>query len=97
MVVKDIIKKAKTIIWNGPMGVFEFANFSAGTVEIAQAIAKNRGLTIVGGGDSVSAIKALKLEDKISHISTGGGATLALLEGGELPGLDALSDVPEER
>ncbi|MCI6542394.1 MAG: phosphoglycerate kinase [Firmicutes bacterium] len=94
---KDIIKKAKTIIWNGPMGVFEFANFSAGTVEIAQAIAKNRGLTIVGGGDSVSAIKALKLEDKISHISTGGGATLALLEGGELPGLDALSDVPEEK
>ena len=94
---KDIIKKAKTIIWNGPMGVFEFANFSAGTVEIARAIAKNRGLTIVGGGDSVSAIKALKLEDKISHISTGGGATLALLEGGELPGLDALSDGPEEK
>ena len=94
---KNIIKKAKTIIWNGPMGVFEFANFSAGTVEIARAIAKNRGLTIVGGGDSVSAIKALKLEDKISHISTGGGATLALLEGGELPGLDALSDVPEEK
>ncbi len=94
---KNIIKKAKTIIWNGPMGVFEFANFSAGTVEIARAIAKNRGLTIVGGGDSVSAIKALKLEDKISHISTGGGATLALLEGGELPGLDALSDGPEER
>ena len=94
---KDIIKKAKTIIWNGPMGVFEFANFSAGTVEIARTIAKNRGLTIVGGGDSVSAIKALKLEDKISHISTGGGATLALLEGGELPGLDALSDGPEER
>lgn len=94
---KSIIKKAKTIIWNGPMGVFEFANFSAGTVEIARTISKNRGLTIVGGGDSVSAIKALKLEDKISHISTGGGATLALLEGGELPGLDALSDVPEEK
>lgn len=94
---KNIIKKAKTIIWNGPMGVFEFSNFSSGTVEIAQAIAKNKGLTIVGGGDSVSAVKALKLEDKISHISTGGGATLALLEGGELPGLDALSDVPDTK
>ena len=94
---KNIIKKAKTIIWNGPMGVFEFSNFSSGTVEIAQAIAKNKGLTIVGGGDSASAVKALKLEDKISHISTGGGATLALLEGGELPGLDALSDVPDTK
>ena len=73
---KDVIKKAKTIIWNGPMGVFEFLNFSNGTIKIAEAISKNKGLTIVGGGDSAAAIKAYKLEKKIKHISTGGGASL---------------------
>ncbi|MDD4111173.1 MAG: phosphoglycerate kinase [Clostridia bacterium] len=87
-----IIKKGKTIIWNGPMGVFEYSNFSNGTIKIAQTIAKNRGLTIVGGGDSVAAINAYKLEKKIKHISTGGGASLQLLAGNDLPGLDALSD-----
>jgi phosphoglycerate kinase len=90
------IKKAKTIIWNGPMGVFEFANFSSGTITIAQAIAKNKGLTIVGGGDSVAAVKAYGLEKKITHISTGGGASLELLAGNELPGLEALSDADKK-
>lgn len=88
---KKEIKKAKTVIWNGPMGVFEFSNFSTGTTAIAKAIAKNKGLTIVGGGDSVSAVKAYGLEKKISHISTGGGASLGLLAGNNLPGLDALT------
>ena len=90
---KDVIKKGKTIIWNGPMGVFEFLNFSDGTIKIAEKIAKNKGLTIVGGGDSAAAIKAYKLEKKIKHISTGGGASLELLAGNDLPGLDALSDL----
>jgi 3-phosphoglycerate kinase len=93
---KKEIRKARTIIWNGPMGVFEFANFSNGTAEIAQSVAKNKGLTIVGGGDSASAIKAYGLEKKIKHISTGGGASLELLGGGDLPGLDALTDVPDK-
>ncbi len=90
---KKYIQDSKTIIWNGPMGVFEFSNFSNGTSEIAKAVSKNKGLTIVGGGDSIAAIKSLQLEDTISHLSTGGGATLALLEGGDLPGLEALSDI----
>lgn len=89
---KKELKNAKTIIWNGPMGVFEFSNFSKGTIKIAQAISKNKGLTIVGGGDSASAIKAYGLENKISHLSTGGGASLELLAGNEMPGLEALSD-----
>lgn len=92
---KDIIKKGKTFIWNGPMGVFEFVNFIDGTEAIAKAIANAKGFSIVGGGDSVAAIKMLKLENKISHISTGGGASLAILEGGDVPGLDALTDVKE--
>lgn len=86
------IKDAKTVIWNGPMGVFEFANFSSGTKKIALAISKVSGTTIVGGGDTVSAVSNFKLENKISHISTGGGASLALLEGAELPGLEVISD-----
>lgn len=86
------IKKAATIIWNGPMGVFEFKNFSKGTNKIAKAVAKNKGKTIVGGGDSVAAIKNLKLERKISHISTGGGASLKLMEGASLPAIDIISN-----
>ena len=92
-IFKQKIKEAKTIIWNGPMGVFEFPEFAAGTYQVAKAISKNKGLTIVGGGDTVAAVKLYKLSKKISHISTGGGATLALLEGAELPGYDALTDV----
>lgn len=92
---KSIIKSGKTFIWNGPMGVFEFSNFSKGTEAIAKAIAKTGGFSIVGGGDSVAAVKLLRLENKFTHLSTGGGATLALLEGAELPGLEALTDVKE--
>lgn len=92
-IFKQKIKEAKTTIWNGPMGVFEFPEFAAGTYQVAKAISKNKGLTIVGGGDTVAAVKLYKLSKKISHISTGGGATLALLEGAELPGYDALTDV----
>ena len=81
------IKNAKTIIWNGPVGVFEFSNFSEGTRKIAKALTKVKGTTIVGGGDTGAVMHELGLEDRVSHVSTGGGASLKLLEGEELPGL----------
>lgn len=87
------IAKAKTVIWNGPMGCFEMKPFAAGTNTVAQAVADNAGcISIIGGGDSVSAIKKAGLDDKITHISTGGGASLELMEGKQLPGLLALTD-----
>ena len=86
------IKKCKTIFWNGPMGVFEFANFSLGTKVVAQALAEVEGMAVVGGGDSAAAVRKLGFEDRdFGYISTGGGASLEYLEGKELPGLVALS------
>lgn len=86
------IAKAGTVVWNGPMGVFEFARFAEGTFGIAQAVAESTSVTIIGGGDSVAAINQSGLADKITHISTGGGASLEMLEGIELPGVAALTD-----
>lgn len=91
----DIISKAKTVVWNGPMGIFETDEFAGGTLTVAQALVestKKGAISIVGGGDSVAALSKLKLKDKITHVSTGGGASLEFLEGKILPGLAALTE-----
>ncbi|MBN1068893.1 phosphoglycerate kinase [Clostridium botulinum] len=92
IVYANAIKDAKTVIWNGPMGVFEFENFNKGTIAVAKAMADSNATTIIGGGDSAAAVNILGFGDKMTHISTGGGASLEFLEGKVLPGISALND-----
>jgi phosphoglycerate kinase len=92
----DELLGAKTVLWNGPMGVFELAPFAAGTRSIAEAVADCRGYTVVGGGDSAAAVRQMDLADRIDHVSTGGGAALELIEFGDLPGLAALRARPRD-
>ncbi len=89
---KAEISKSKTVLWNGPLGVFEFNAFATGTDAIAQAIAETKIISIIGGGDSAAAIKKAGLTDKMTHISTGGGASLEFLEGKVLPGIAVLKN-----
>ena len=88
----DAVKTAKTVVWNGPMGVFENPILAKGTIAVAKALADTDATTIIGGGDSAAAVNQLGFGDKMSHISTGGGASLEFLEGKELPGVMAADD-----
>ena len=83
---------AKTVVWNGPMGCFEMAPFAAGTFSVCEAVAKSDSISIIGGGDSVAAVNQSGMADQMSHVSTGGGASLEFMEGKQLPGIVALTD-----
>ena len=87
----EAIKEAKTVVWNGPMGVFEIREYAQGTLAVADAMAKSEAVTIIGGGDSAAAVEQLGFAEAMTHISTGGGASLEFLEGKELPGIAALT------
>lgn len=89
---RDELKSAKTVVWNGPVGAFEMSNYAKGTVEVAKALAESDAVTIIGGGDSAAAVEQFGLADKMTHISTGGGASLEFLEGKELPGIAVLQN-----
>lgn len=90
---KEVLKDARTVIWNGPLGVFEFEKFARGTIELARTLADSKAHTVIGGGDSAAAVNKAGVADKMSHISTGGGASLMFFEGKKLPGVEALDDV----
>jgi phosphoglycerate kinase len=92
-IFSDVVNVSKTILWNGPMGVFEMSNFANGTIQIGNAIGEateNGAFSLVGGGDSAAAVKQFNFEDKVSYVSTGGGAMLEMLEGKSLPGIEAI-------
>jgi phosphoglycerate kinase len=93
----DVIGEARTVLWNGPMGVFEDPRFEAGTRTVAVAVAECRGFTVIGGGDSAAAAAQFGVDDQIDHVSTGGGASLELIEKGDLPGLEALRQAPNAK
>jgi phosphoglycerate kinase len=93
----DIIMDARSVFWNGPMGMFEDPRFASGTMTVAQAVADTKAFTVVGGGDSAAALAQFKLDDEVDHVSTGGGASLEFLELGDLPGLAALRGAPNAR
>ncbi len=92
----EIVDTAKTVIWNGPLGVYEFERFAKGTLEIARRVAESEAVSVVGGGDCVAAVHQAEVANRITHISTGGGASLEFLEGKQLPGIEALTDKPSQ-